>query len=72
MVAVNALVGTFVSDYLWLQAMLMTSPLVVTLGLALTIPLSMAGDVLLKGVEVSLPYYVGALLVLAAFIGANL
>ncbi|KAJ1855189.1 hypothetical protein GGH12_003232 [Coemansia sp. RSA 1822] len=72
MVAVNALVGTFVSDYLWLQAMLMTSPLVVTLGLALTIPLSMAGDVLFKGVEVSLPYYVGALLVLAAFIGANL
>ncbi|KAJ2408845.1 hypothetical protein GGI10_004781, partial [Coemansia sp. RSA 2530] len=45
MIVLNALVGTFLSDYLWLLAMLMTSPLVVTLGLSLTIPLSMAGDI---------------------------
>ncbi|KAJ2559588.1 hypothetical protein EV175_000271 [Coemansia sp. RSA 1933] len=72
MVAVNALVGTLVSDYLWLQSMLMTSPLVVTLGLSLTIPLSMAGDIVLKGLHVSLPYCVGAALVLAGFVAANL
>ncbi|KAJ1772648.1 hypothetical protein LPJ74_001364 [Coemansia sp. RSA 1843] len=72
MVVVNALVGTFVSDYLWLQSMLMTSPLVVTLGLSLTIPLSMAGDIVLKGLGVSLPYCVGAVLVLSGFIAANL
>ncbi|KAJ2398950.1 hypothetical protein GGI23_002945 [Coemansia sp. RSA 2559] len=72
MVLVNALVGTFVSDYLWLQSMLMTSPLAVTLGLSLTIPLSMAGDIVLKGLGVSLPYCVGAALVLAGFIAANL
>ncbi|KAJ2719135.1 hypothetical protein GGI07_005400 [Coemansia sp. Benny D115] len=71
MVLTNALVGTFLSDYLWLKAMLLTSPLVVTLGLSLTIPLSMAGDILFKGVHASAPYYVGALLVLAAFIAAN-
>lgn len=33
----NAFIGTFLSDYLWLLAMLMTSPLVVTLGIALTV-----------------------------------
>ncbi|KAJ2349497.1 hypothetical protein GGF43_004405 [Coemansia sp. RSA 2618] len=72
MILVNAFIGTFLSDYLWLLSMLMTSPLVVTLGLSLTIPLSMAGDILFKGSAVALPYYIGALLVLAAFIGANL
>ncbi|KAJ2797801.1 hypothetical protein H4R21_004177 [Coemansia helicoidea] len=70
-VLINAFVGTFLSDYLWLLAMLMTSPLVVTLGLSLTIPLSMAGDILFKGLDVAPPYYVGAMLVLAAFIAAN-
>ncbi|KAJ1938290.1 hypothetical protein FBU59_004485 [Linderina macrospora] len=72
MILVNALIGTFLSDYLWLMAVLMTSPLVVTLGLSLTIPLSMAGDILWKGVSVGLPYYVGAVMILAAFIAANL
>ncbi|KAJ1641851.1 hypothetical protein LPJ64_006236, partial [Coemansia asiatica] len=48
MILVNALIGTFLSDYLWLKSMLMTSPLVVTLGLSLTIPLSMAGDIVFK------------------------
>jgi solute carrier family 35 protein F5 len=37
MVLINAFVGTFLSDYLWLLAMLMTSPLVVTLGISLTV-----------------------------------
>ncbi|KAJ1898362.1 hypothetical protein LPJ66_002797 [Kickxella alabastrina] len=72
MILVNALVGTFLSDFLWLKAMLMTSPLVVTLGLSLTIPLSMAGDIVFKGMEASVPYYLGALLILSAFIAANL
>src|SRR5437870_3073579 len=42
-VAINALIGTFLSDYLWLLATFMTSPLVVTLGLSLTIPLALLG-----------------------------
>lgn len=37
MMILNAFVGTFLSDYLWLLAMLMTSPLVVTLGISLTV-----------------------------------
>lgn len=72
MILINALVGTFLSDYLWLMAVLMTSPLVVTLGLSLTIPLSMAGDIVFKGLNVSFAYYLGALLILSAFIAANI
>lgn len=37
MVLLNAFIGTFLSDYIWLLAMLMTSPLVVTLGISLTV-----------------------------------
>ncbi|KAJ1919253.1 Nucleosomal histone H3-Lys79 methylase [Mycoemilia scoparia] len=69
-ILVNAFVGTFLSDYLWLQSILMTTPLVVTLGLSLTIPLSIAGDVILKGAHPGLGYFVGAALVLLGFCGA--
>lgn len=37
MILLNAFIGTFLSDYLWLLSMLMTSPLVVTLGISLTV-----------------------------------
>ncbi|KAI9227249.1 MAG: hypothetical protein DHS80DRAFT_17501 [Piptocephalis tieghemiana] len=71
MLIVNALVGTFLSDYLWLLAMLMTSPLVVTLGLSLTIPLALVGDIVGKGIQVNGLYWVGAALVLLGFLGVN-
>ncbi|KAI8600665.1 hypothetical protein EDD21DRAFT_338116 [Dissophora ornata] len=71
MIGVNAIVGTFVSDYLWLLSMLMTSPLVVTLGLSLTIPLALLGDVLGYGRVLGETYWIGAGLVLAGFFGVN-
>ncbi|KAG0306091.1 hypothetical protein BGZ98_002998 [Dissophora globulifera] len=71
MIVINAFVGTFVSDYLWLLSMLMTSPLVVTLGLSLTIPLALLGDVVGYGRVLGLGYWIGAGLVLAGFFGVN-
>ncbi|KAK3811693.1 MAG: hypothetical protein JOS17DRAFT_762826 [Linnemannia elongata] len=71
MIGINAIVGTFVSDYLWLLSMLMTSPLVVTLGLSLTIPLALLGDVVGYGRVLGAAYWVGAGLVLAGFFGVN-
>ncbi|KAF8951724.1 hypothetical protein BGZ52_010045 [Haplosporangium bisporale] len=71
MIGVNAIVGTFVSDYLWLLSMLMTSPLVVTLGLSLTIPLALLGDVVGYGRILGFGYWIGAALVLAGFFGVN-
>ncbi|KAG0333719.1 hypothetical protein BG000_008936 [Podila horticola] len=71
MIGVNAIVGTLVSDYLWLLSMLMTSPLVVTLGLSLTIPLALLGDIIGYGRVLGLGYWIGAGLVLAGFFGVN-
>ncbi|KAF9354853.1 hypothetical protein BGX26_007265 [Mortierella sp. AD094] len=71
MIGINAIVGTFVSDYLWLLSMLMTSPLVVTLGLSLTIPLALLGDVVGYGRVLGAAYWIGAGLVLAGFFGVN-
>ncbi|KAF9909133.1 hypothetical protein EC991_009043 [Linnemannia zychae] len=71
MIGINAFVGTFVSDYLWLLSMLMTSPLVVTLGLSMTIPLALLGDIIGYGRVLGLGYWIGAGLVLAGFFGVN-
>lgn len=62
---------TFVSDYLWIIAMLMTSPLIVTMGLSLSIPLALLGDFVLKGQLKGLLYWVGAGLVLVGFLIVN-
>ncbi|CAI2173665.1 16576_t:CDS:2 [Funneliformis geosporum] len=70
MVAINALIGTFLSDYLWLIAVLMTSPLTVTLGLSLTIPLALLGD-FFKGFFMSTGYFFGVIMVTSGFIGVN-
>ncbi|KAL1920217.1 uncharacterized protein VTP21DRAFT_1363 [Calcarisporiella thermophila] len=72
MVLINAFFGTFLSDYLWLLSMLKTSPLVVTLGLSLTIPLALIGDTIYKHISLGIAYYFGAILVLVAFITVNL
>ncbi|ETW87333.1 hypothetical protein HETIRDRAFT_469269 [Heterobasidion irregulare TC 32-1] len=58
---------TLSSDYIYVLAMLKTTPLVVTIGLSLTMPLAVVGDVLL-GNTVHLQVVVGALLLLASFV----
>ncbi|KAI7861999.1 hypothetical protein BDF14DRAFT_1861379 [Spinellus fusiger] len=72
MILLNAFVGTFLSDYLWLLSMLMTSPLVVTLGISLTIPLALIGDILLKQIIPGMVYAAGALLVGIGFFMVNM
>ncbi|RKP07778.1 hypothetical protein THASP1DRAFT_16580 [Thamnocephalis sphaerospora] len=67
----NAFIGTFLSDYLWLVAVLLTSPLVVTLGIAFTIPITLMGDILFKGLVIGSTYWLGAALVLLGFVGVN-
>ncbi|KAG7099324.1 hypothetical protein E1B28_001182 [Marasmius oreades] len=58
---------TWSSDYLYVFAMLKTSPLVVTVGFSLTMPLAVVGDFFL-GRPVPLPVIAGALLVLASVV----
>ena len=52
--------------------MLMTSPLIVTMGLSLTIPLALFGDFLFKGQWKGLFYWFGAVLVLTGFSIVNI
>ena len=51
--------------------MLLTSPLVVTVGLSLTIPLSLIGQIFLNSQTSSGMYWFGALVVLLSFIFIN-
>ncbi|SAM07128.1 hypothetical protein [Absidia glauca] len=71
-VLLNAFIGTFLSDYLWLLSMLMTSPLVVTLGISLTIPLALFGDIVFKNFVPQVQYAMGALLVVIGFVSVNM
>lgn len=63
---------TFISDYLWILSMLMTSPLIVTMGLSLSIPLALLGDFLFKGQLKGLFYWFGAIMVLGGFSIVNM
>ena len=65
------MVITLSSDFIYLIAMLKTTPLVATVGLSLTIPVAVAGDFLL-GRTVKLMSLLGAVLVLGSFVVVGL
>ncbi|KAH9985406.1 hypothetical protein BJV74DRAFT_878665 [Russula compacta] len=58
---------TLSSDYIYVIAMLKTTPLVVTIGLSLTMPLAVLGDMML-GHPVKVQVVLGAGLVLVSFV----
>lgn len=64
----SSALASFVSDYTWAYAMLLTTPLVVTVGLSLTIPLSLVGEIFQYGQYSSPLYWVGAATVLLSFV----
>lgn len=63
--------ASFVSDISWAFAMLLTTPLVVTVGLSLTIPLSLVGEIIQYGQYSSIMYWIGALVVFVSFAFIN-
>ncbi|KAJ9080192.1 hypothetical protein DSO57_1027722 [Entomophthora muscae] len=71
MLLVNGLLGSFLPEYLWIFAVMMTSPLVVTLGLSLTIPFTLIGEIAFYGKSISLMYGSGAVIVLIGFLFIN-
>jgi len=68
----NAMIGTVLSDYLWMLSVLWTSPVVATLGLTLTIPASMIADFVIHHTTFPLLYVSGGLFVLLGFVIVNL
>lgn len=67
---VNSL-ASFASDLSWAFAMLLTTPLVVTVGLSLTIPLSLIGEMIQYGQYSSFVYWIGAAVVFVSFVFVN-
>lgn len=59
---------TFSSDYIYVLAMLKTTPLIVTVGLSLTIPCALLGDAFLLRARAPAEVVCGAMLVVVAFI----
>ncbi|GMG50081.1 unnamed protein product [Ambrosiozyma monospora] len=62
---------SFLADYLWARAMLLTSPLTVTVGLSLTIPVAMVLEFVIKRQINSWVYMLGALLICFSFYYIN-
>lgn len=60
------------SEVFWVIGMQWTSPLVATLAISLTIPLSLLGEKLRMGVSEGYEYFVGAFFVLVSFTLVNL
>lgn len=68
---INGVFGTVISDYLWAKSVLLTSPLIASLGLALTIPLAIIVDWALHGLRFTAVYCIGGICVLVGFILVN-
>ncbi|XP_042856729.1 solute carrier family 35 member F5-like isoform X2 [Penaeus japonicus] len=66
--SVNGLIGTVLSELLWLWGCFLTSSLMATLSLSLTIPLTMVVDIFVKDVKYSLIFYIGAIPMMLSFI----
>lgn len=67
----NALIGTVLSEYLWARSVALTTPVIATLALSLTVPLSLVYDCLFRSLTLTTPYIVGVCLVVAGFFIAN-
>ncbi|KAI9729128.1 MAG: hypothetical protein M1828_000213 [Chrysothrix sp. TS-e1954] len=64
---INAVIS-LIADICWAFAVLLTSPLVVTVGLALTIPLSLVGQIFINAQYTGPMYWLGAAVIICSFI----
>ncbi|QHS72621.1 Thi74p [Saccharomyces paradoxus] len=61
----------FVSDFFWCKALILTSPLVVTIGLTFTIPLAMFADFVWQNASFTPWYIVGVFFIFISFLLVN-
>ncbi|XP_061579818.1 solute carrier family 35 member F5-like isoform X2 [Cololabis saira] len=71
-ILINGLIGTVLSEFLWLWGCFLTSSLIGTLALSLTIPLSIMADICMQKVRFSWLFFAGALPVFLSFFIATL
>ncbi|RZC40166.1 solute carrier family 35, member F5 [Asbolus verrucosus] len=68
----NGLLGTVISEALWLWGCFLTSSLMATVSMSLTIPMTMLADVLLKKVAYPSLFYTGTIPMVVAFLAITL
>ncbi|PNF40267.1 Solute carrier family 35 member F5 [Cryptotermes secundus] len=68
----NGLVGTVLSEVLWLWGCFLTSSLIATVAISLTIPMSMFADVMFKRVNYPSMFYIGSIPMFLAFFAVTL
>ena len=68
MILLTNSLSSLVSDICWAYAMVFTGPLVVTVGLSLSIPLSLVGEMIIQGRFESWVYWIGAMIVVGSFV----
>lgn len=71
-ILINGLIGTVLSEFLWLWGCFLTSSLIGTLALSLTIPLSILADICMQKVRFSWLFFAGAVPVFLSFFIAAL
>ncbi|XP_055005760.1 solute carrier family 35 member F5 isoform X1 [Boleophthalmus pectinirostris] len=71
-ILINGLIGTVLSEFLWLWGCFLTSSLIGTLALSLTIPLSIMADICMQKVRFSWLFFAGAIPVFLSFFIATL
>uniref|UniRef100_A0A6Q2X8J5 Solute carrier family 35 member F5 n=1 Tax=Esox lucius TaxID=8010 RepID=A0A6Q2X8J5_ESOLU len=71
-ILINGLIGTVLSEFLWLWGCFLTSSLIGTLALSLTIPLSIIADMCMQKVRFSWLFFAGAVPVFLSFFIAAL
>ena len=67
--SINAVLGTVISDFCWAKSVVLLGPLMTTLGIALTIPLSMIADTLKGDKHITWPFFIGTALIVGSFLG---
>ena len=63
----TALLGTVISDMLWLWSSLLTNSLIATLGNGLTTPTALIVDIMVNRQKFSVQFFVGIVLILVSF-----
>ncbi|XP_020613003.1 solute carrier family 35 member F5-like [Orbicella faveolata] len=71
-IVLNAIVGTVLSEVLWLWGCYLTSSLTATLSLSLVIPLTMIVDVFMKKVHFSWMFFIGTIPAFVSFFAVGL
>ena len=64
----NAILGTVISDFCWAKSVVLLGPLLPTLGIALTIPISMLVDSFYVHKHFTGLYFVGSFFIIAGFL----